>query len=271
MRETDYDAFAALLDDVQALLRPGQPLGGTAKAMYFRSLGAHSLDQVRSALDGHVRDPQRGRFMPLPADVIAQIEGTAAADGRPGAEEAWAIALRSSDENETVIWTREIAEALGIARPILKVGDEVGARMAFREAYNRLVDEARRSHMPLSWEASLGYDPQRRDEALRAGVEAGRLPQTALPAPAGPAVPLLTLAESPRVPEHIRAELRRLSDQLRAKHEEPSADAKAKAETEARRAASARQVEQYAQERGIDLKTHHAVVEAPPAAKETLQ
>lgn len=254
MFDADFGPFTALLDATCGLISQGTYTpNATSAAMWFRALKQYPLDAVRAGFDAHVKDPQRGRYVPKPADVIAQIEGTAASDGRPGPEEAWAIALRARDEADTVIWTQEIAEALGIARPILDLRDEVGARMAFKEAYTRLVEEARRQRMPVNWQVSLGYDPKRRDEAVRAAVEAGRLPMTALPAPAGPEVPLLMLADSPRVPEHIRDELRRLSNSLRAQTSKPSLDAQGRAATEAKRAETARRVEEYAREHGIEL------------------
>jgi hypothetical protein len=254
MRDNDLKPFTELLDATCGLLSRGAYSPSAINtALWFRALQPYTLDHVRVGFDAHVRDPQRGRFVPTPADIIAQIEGVAATDGRPGAEEAWAIALRSRDEADTVVWTREIAQAIGIARPILDLGDEVGARMAFREAYGRLVDEARKARAPASWEVSLGFDPKRRDEAVRAAVAEGRLPAEELPALEGPAVPLLTLAESGQIPEHIRTDLRRLTESLRNGLERTSLDAKARAETAALRAAAAQRVEEYAKAHGIAL------------------
>lgn len=188
MRDQDFDAFAAMLDDVRALLPSGQPsLSATAKAMFFRALAAHSIADVRAALDAHVRDPKRGRFAPTPADVIEQLIGMASDDGRPEPDEAWATAVQAASEWQTVVWSAETAQAWAIARPVLDAGDEVGARMAFRDAYRRLVDEARASRTPPRWDVSLGWDMERRRIAIEAAVQAGRLSGDhveALPAPA---------------------------------------------------------------------------------------
>lgn len=104
------------------------------------------------------------------AHVMARLT-----DGRPGADEAWGIALDSLDERHTVITTPEIIEALAKARPVLDVGDEVGARMAFKEAYARIVAQARAEGRAVAWQASLGWDVDLRVAALREGVRAGRL------------------------------------------------------------------------------------------------
>jgi hypothetical protein len=256
MREADTGAFFALLDDVAALLqRPNTaPMTPTAKGMFFRALAAYPLEAVRAALDAHVKDPQRGRFMPLPADVIAQLQGAAADDGRPGPEEGWAIALRSRDEADTVVWTEEIAQARGIALPLLEAGDEVGARMAFKEAYGRLVAEARNCGKAPAWSASLGFDPRLRRVALEAAVQANRLPRSDAYQLSGPvSEPVLLLGEAMGAPAHVIESLRALANRIRAGTAAPSADALAKADTQERQAETAERVERYAAERGMTL------------------
>jgi hypothetical protein len=244
MRNSDFDAFSALLSDVWSL--KGQALSGGAKAMWFRAMSAYPLEVVQGALDAHLSDPKRGQFLPMPADVVAQIDRIVANDGRPGAEEAWALALRSTDEGDTIVWTAEAAEAMGICAPILSAGDEVGARMAFKEAYTRLVDAARRERRVPKWTPSLGHDPERRDKAIAAAVSAGQLTHNefaALPAPRG-AVALLAAPEQGIPPEAL-AGLKALREWLTAPRGEQSIDALEKAKTEARRAESAARVATY--------------------------
>ena len=175
MRESDFLAFSELLDGCYALLGRDKAPSATAKAMFFRALGAHSLEAVRAGFDAHVKDPKRGRFAPMPADVIEQIEGLVADDGRPGAEEAWAMCCRASDESETLVWSAEMSEAYAVAQPLMQGGDQIGARMAFKEAYGRMVDDARRARRPVSWSVSLGHDASKRHGALVAAEARGLL------------------------------------------------------------------------------------------------
>ncbi|WP_152534851.1 hypothetical protein [Pseudomonas syringae] len=93
-----------------------------------------------------------------------------AADGRPGKDEAWSIALSASDESETVVMTTEIRQAMTAAQPILAQRDKVGARMAFLSAYERLVSQARAEARPVVWDVSLGFDPGRRVIAIESAV-----------------------------------------------------------------------------------------------------
>ncbi len=179
MVETDLDQFIALLRDVFGLYPTAKPLTDGQVAMFFRALAPHPLSAVRSGLDAHVRDPQRGRFPPLPADVLAQIEDAAKVDGRPGPEEAWAIAAAAADESATVVWTQEIAQAWAVSRPVADAGDDVGARMAFKEAYTRMVAAARAAGEAVRWQPSLGHDPELRALSIEQAVAARRLPASA--------------------------------------------------------------------------------------------
>lgn len=214
MVERDLQPFCDMLDDVWGLYPQAKPPSEGQKAMFFRALAEHTIAAVRRAFDAHVKDKTRGKFPPLPADIIFQIEGEAANDGRPGAEEAWAIALQSADEAATVVWTNEIAQAWGIARVIYAEGDEVGARMAFKESYTRLLAEARKGGVAPQWTASLGHDAERRDAALDRAHIAGYLPKPEplrqLPAPDHAMSP-----RNRRMPECVRDRIADFADKLR--------------------------------------------------------
>ena len=118
------------------------------------------------------------------ADIIERMEKR---DGRPTADEAWAKALAGMDEDATVIMNDEISDAMASARPIFHAGDEVGARMAFRAAYERIVQANREAKVPVRWWASLGHDPHKREaavqDAIRQGLLANETARLVLPPP----------------------------------------------------------------------------------------
>jgi hypothetical protein len=174
MNQNDFSDFHALLEDCMAMWG-GQPSAKVA-AMWFGCLSAHSVDEVRSAFIDHMRDPANGKFEPKPAHIIEQLERAAKKDGRPGVEEAWAMSLSAKNERDTVIWTSECSQAWFVAKPVLDAGDEVGARLAFKEAYARLVAEARARKEPTDWQLSIGFDKEKRRSAINEAVEAGRIP-----------------------------------------------------------------------------------------------
>lgn len=173
MTPNDFPEFKGLLSGVLSMWDKAP--SAEASAVWFRSLEGHSLQNVSAAFSAHMRDPANGKYEPKPAHIIEQIEKAAKSDGRPGAEEAWAISLAGKSEADTVVWTTECAQAWFAALPVMNMGDEVGARMAFKEAYARLVLEARARREPVSWEVSEGFDKERRRVAIASAIDAGRI------------------------------------------------------------------------------------------------
>lgn len=146
----------------------GQQLSPAGLLLMADDLAAYGVETVLAALTKVRRECRRLSV----ADVIERIQ---IADGRPKSDEAWANALAALDESETVVWTKEAAQAFEVARPLLEINDKTGARMAFRDAYERLCELARSSCEPAQWSASLGWDAERRRLVLEAAVIAGRL------------------------------------------------------------------------------------------------
>lgn len=142
---------------------------GAAKLM-AEDLAEYPALDIRGALQACRRE-LTGKLT-----LAAILQRVQAADGRPGDDEAWAIALQASDESDTVVLTEEILFSLGVARSVLAAGDKIGARMAFKGAYLRAVDDARRNARPAVWSPSLGSDPQRRVAAIEEAGRQGRLP-----------------------------------------------------------------------------------------------
>lgn len=261
MRKEDLSEFCQMLDDCYALLaRGGAMPSATAKAMFFRALDAYPLSAVRSAFDAHVKDPQRGRFAPTPADLVAQLEGMVADDGRPGPEEAWALVARARDESETVVWSEEMAQAWKVSSSIMEMGDEVGARMAFKESYIRHVQDARALRKPVVWSASLGHDPSKRAIALTRAEAMGLIAHDDVlrlaPPERGETDPVALLLESAHQaadPQTVRervATLKRLLE--RPQVEERSIEDMRRAVLERRKEQMAK-VSAYAERFDIDL------------------
>ncbi|MEX5606844.1 hypothetical protein ABFV58_02315 [Pseudomonas protegens] len=109
--------------------------------------------------------------------VATILKHAQSADGRPGKDEAWAIAMTTNDEFETVVLTDEIQLALAAAKPILDGGDKIGARMAFIDAYQRFVSQAREDAKPVNWHVSVGFDANRRIQAVTKAMELKRIPR----------------------------------------------------------------------------------------------
>jgi hypothetical protein len=144
---------------------------GAIKAMMLH-LKPHGGHAVMAALTLCQREV-KGRLA-LP-DILSRLQ---AKDGRPGAEEAWALVANAlADEAETVVWTDEMAQASAAAGELMRLGDKVGARMAFRETYERMVADARQIGQEPRWSVSAGSDKARAALVITEAVAAGRLPK----------------------------------------------------------------------------------------------
>lgn len=143
----------------------GKVFSPAAARQFAADLSPYPEEQVLGALE-RCRREVKG-ILSL-ADVISRLD-----DGRPGADEAWALMPR--DETQSVVWTDEMAVAYGIALPLLTMGDAVAARVAFRECYTRVVTLARCERRPAQWRLSPGRDPASRVQAIADAVEKGRL------------------------------------------------------------------------------------------------
>ena len=147
----------------------GQQLSPTAAAIMANDLSAYPVEVVVEALAMLRRE---SKYKMTLAGVIEQIEKLQP-DGRPGADEAWAMIPR--DEYASVVWTDEMSVAFGIAQPLLDEGDQVAARMAFKEAYSRIVAANKLTGIKPKWTPSLGHDKEGRTAALADAVRLGRI------------------------------------------------------------------------------------------------
>lgn len=104
--------------------------------------------------------------------IIKQIE-LLSPDGRLGADEAWA--LYPHNEADSAVITEEIAQAMQVAYPLLLEGDNIAARMSFKEAYNRITTQNKMNGIKPKWFPSLGHRKEGRDIVIAEAVRLGRL------------------------------------------------------------------------------------------------
>jgi hypothetical protein len=149
----------------------GQTISATAAELMAEDLAVFAPANIRKALQSCRRE-LTGKLT-----LAAVLQRIQAEDGRPGKDEAWAIAMTTNDEFETVVLTDEIQLALAAAKPVLDAGDKIGARMAFISAYERFVSQARDDVRSVNWHVSMGFDANRRVEAIAKAVQMQRIPQ----------------------------------------------------------------------------------------------
>lgn len=184
---------------------------------WAKELAGFTGEEIARGLEGS----QTSRFPPTLPEFIGLCR-PAALDRchRPGSDEAWAIALKAHDESETVVWTEEMAQAWGVCRPVMAMGDEVGARMAFKATYDRLVTEAKLHHRQAVWVVSEGFDKDLRLAALKRAESAGLLSWDG-------AKESMLMLESPTfevspMPAHIREQIAELRKKMAGTSDHPS-------------------------------------------------
>lgn len=160
-----------LLEELGATMElSGQQIRPAALALLASDLSHIDKSLLRMAL-ARIRAEHKGPI--LTGTVLQYVDH---AMGRLLPAEAYALALSSSDDSATIVWTNEIADAWTVAAPLLRAGDKFGARQAFVEAYGRITGEARARRQHPVVQVSLGHDPEGRTRALQEAMTAGRLP-----------------------------------------------------------------------------------------------
>lgn len=142
----------------------GKVLSNGAATMFVKDLSKFTHEEISEAL---TRCRRELKSFPTVQEIIARIP-----DDHPGIEEAWALTPKSEDE--TVVWTEEIAQAYGLCRQLVK-DDIIAARMAFKEVYGKALAEARQVRRKAKWRVSLGFDKYQREGAVQEAVDRGRL------------------------------------------------------------------------------------------------
>ncbi len=69
----------------------GKQMSPARMKLWWKILGHHPMEQVSQAILAHISDPERGRFMPHPADILAHLNGNPA----DNAALAWAEVIRA--------------------------------------------------------------------------------------------------------------------------------------------------------------------------------
>ena len=169
----DSKVLIELMEGMQALYGIEKQLPTAVAKMYWEDLKNFSNEDLEAMFRAHRRDPDRGRFFPKPADLLAK----AAKEAGPkhlAADAAWSVALQSFDESASIVWTKEIGKARSVALPVWNSGDKIGARMAFKSAYDAILSASPAGDIP-KWEFSAGTDPKARLAAVERAQAMGIL------------------------------------------------------------------------------------------------
>jgi hypothetical protein len=142
---------------------------GPRLEIWWKALCNYPDGAVMAAAERHIMS---SKFKPQLADIKeycdAQISGQWL-----GPDEAWALMPKS--ESDSAMLTDEIAQAIAAATPLLEMGDKVAARMAFKDAYTRLVEAAKIAGRQPRYFPSFGEDRAGRVQMLANAVQRGQV------------------------------------------------------------------------------------------------
>lgn len=74
MTPAEQKKFSEVLGGVHDFY--GKELSKFAVAVWAQACDTFDVEQVTKALSAHLMDPERGQFMPKPADIVRQLQGT---------------------------------------------------------------------------------------------------------------------------------------------------------------------------------------------------
>lgn len=76
MKPDDRRDFAEMLSAVYVFFGKDKDFTDVAVAIWWASVQQYDLSAIRDAISKHVQNPETGRFLPKPADVIRMLGGT---------------------------------------------------------------------------------------------------------------------------------------------------------------------------------------------------
>jgi len=74
MKPNDLPQFAALMNTLGEVY--GKEITEVFSEIYWNTLKRFEWSEVKNAVSKHISDPDKGQFMPKPADIVRWIEGT---------------------------------------------------------------------------------------------------------------------------------------------------------------------------------------------------
>jgi Domain of unknown function (DUF6475) len=105
----DMPAFAQVMASLGELY--GKPVSGILVDLYWNALKRFDIHAIRQALHTHINNPDRGQFMPKPADLMRYLEGSA----NTKALQAWSkviYAMKHHGQYESLVFDDVLIHAV---------------------------------------------------------------------------------------------------------------------------------------------------------------
>lgn len=169
MNNSDFQAFHDTWVNAHAMSSSNKEPADSVVMAVFDVLSDYPISHVLAAIKAHNK---RSRFAPTAADIVDLLETK---HQHLSADEAWALCPK--DEGATVVWTSEIAQAYAACSGMVADGDKIGARMAFKGAYERICNLSKLQNKRPSWLVSVGHDRAQIEAVITSAIKLGRISQ----------------------------------------------------------------------------------------------
>ena len=164
MNNSDKKQFLALVDDALAATNR-KPLTAGGMQIWWKILQAFPWALVEQSI---VSVLSRDEYL-TPGAVRGAIPGAQ----WPTADETWARIPKS--ESDAVVDTTEALMALAAAAPMIDDGDMIGARMAFKGAYDAAVLASKNAGRFPRYQISQGWDKSTTEPAVEKALALGQI------------------------------------------------------------------------------------------------
>ena len=167
MIDADKDRFSETLGGIAGFYGVDLPIASAA--IYWSALLEYGIRDIREAIAAHIKDPEHGRFMPKPADIIRHLP--AGQSTVMGADAAWEIAMQLGIGNEDATVIAPAAILTAFPHALWRASDKVAARMAFKDKFPAaLVTHG------MGYTVSEGCEPEGREPAIMEAVRRNLIP-----------------------------------------------------------------------------------------------
>ena len=147
----------------------GKQMTDAGAMMILNALKGFEFNAVMRAIH---RTVSEAKFI-TPAEIISRVD-----DGRPDPEKAWAqVCNYDPDETYSECITEEQSFARGACWHLLIDGDNVAARMAFKEEYIKLCAENRAQGLPVKHVFHFGMNKENRLDVVKQALLQGKVTQ----------------------------------------------------------------------------------------------
>lgn len=169
MNANDFSEFVEVWNVAQEMMPFGKTLSNAAMKVTFKLLSGYPFEHVAAAIYKHIETSDRA---PQPSDIIKLLN---IADEHLDADSAWLIVPKS--EEDSAVWTDEMATAWGSCSKLYYSGDIFNATRGFKSEYKRICEISRLTNKPVNWTLTRGTNSELLKTCVEEALRLGRLKQ----------------------------------------------------------------------------------------------